>query len=82
MRMAKNGLAWSWMRWAGVVTVNRNMLEARSVHSGVAGASGFSMSAYKMETGLMVQLDPQEALRPSRWLRPGCSGYRVNGEQA
>ncbi|MBS1798969.1 MAG: chemotaxis protein CheW [Acidobacteria bacterium] len=48
----------------GVVTVNRNMLEANPCTL-EARCKWLFDGAYKMQTGLMVQLDPQK-LRPSR----------------
>jgi purine-binding chemotaxis protein CheW len=64
----------------GVVTVNRNMLEANPCTLESRGKWLFD-GAYKMETGLMVQLDPQK-LRPSRLAEAGLFKHRVNGEQA
>jgi purine-binding chemotaxis protein CheW len=64
----------------GVVTVNRNMLEANPCTLESRGKWLFD-GAYKMQTGLMVQLDPQK-LRPSRLAEAGLFKDRVNGEQA
>jgi purine-binding chemotaxis protein CheW len=64
----------------GVVTVNRNMLEANPCTLESRGKWLFD-GAYKMETGLMVQLDPQK-LRPSRLAEAGLFKNRMNGEQA
>lgn len=64
----------------GVVTVNRNMLEANPCTLESRGKWLFD-GAYKMETGLMVQLDPQK-LRPSRLAEAGLFKHRLNGEQA
>src|SRR5260370_4240481 len=56
----------------GVVTVNRKMLEANPCTL-EARAKWLFDGAYKMQTGLLVRLDPQR-LRPSRlaqtWLFP------------
>ena len=64
----------------GVVTVNRNMLEANPCTLESRDKWLFD-GAYKMETGLMVQLDPQK-LRPSRLAEAGLFKHRLNGEQA
>ena len=64
----------------GVVTVNRNMLEANPCTLESRGKWLFD-GAYKMQTGLMVQLDPQK-LRPSRLAEAGLFKDRMNGEQA
>ena len=64
----------------GVVTVSRNMLEANPCTLESRGKWLFD-GAYKMETGLMVQLDPQK-LRPSRLAEAGLFKDRMNGEQA
>jgi purine-binding chemotaxis protein CheW len=64
----------------GVVTVNRNMLEANPCTLESRGKWLFD-GAYKMETGLMVQLDPQK-LRPSRLAEAGLFKDRMNGEQS
>jgi len=64
----------------GVVTVSRNMLEANPCTLESRGKWLFD-GAYKMETGLMVQLDPQK-LRPSRLVEAGLFKDRMNGEQA
>ncbi|MBS1823064.1 MAG: chemotaxis protein CheW [Acidobacteria bacterium] len=53
----------------GVVTVNRNMLEANPCTL-EARCKWLFEGAYKMQTGLMVQLDPQK-LRPSRLAETG-----------
>jgi purine-binding chemotaxis protein CheW len=63
----------------GVVTVNRNMLEANPCTLESRGKWLFD-GAYKMQTGLMVQLDPQK-LRPSRLAEAGLFKDRMNGEQ-
>jgi purine-binding chemotaxis protein CheW len=63
----------------GVVTVRRNMLEANPCTLESRGKWLFD-GAYKMPTGLMVQLDPQK-LRPSRLAEAGLFRNRVNGEQ-
>jgi purine-binding chemotaxis protein CheW len=63
----------------GVVTVNRNMLESNPCTL-ESGAKWLFDGAYKMPTGLMVQLDPQK-LRPSRLAEVGLFKNR-NGEQA
>jgi purine-binding chemotaxis protein CheW len=62
----------------GVVTVRRNMLEANPCTLESRGKWLFD-GAYKMPTGLMVQLDPQK-LRPSRLAEAGLFRNRVNGE--
>ena len=64
----------------GVVTVNRNMLEANPCTLDSREKWLFD-GAYKMPTGLMVQLDPQK-LRPSRLAEAGLFKHRLNGEQA
>jgi purine-binding chemotaxis protein CheW len=64
----------------GVVTVNRNMLEANPCTLEARGKWLFD-GAYKMPTGLMVQLDPQK-LRPSRLAEAGLFKDRMNGEHA
>ena len=64
----------------GVVTVNRNMLEANPCTLESRGKWLFD-GAYKMATGLMVQLDPQK-LRPSRLAEAGLFKNRMNGEEA
>jgi purine-binding chemotaxis protein CheW len=69
----------------GVVTVNRKMLEANPCTL-EARAKWLFDGAYKMQTGLLVQLDPQR-LRPSRLAETGLfqqrgNGQRGNGEQA
>jgi purine-binding chemotaxis protein CheW len=63
----------------GVVTVNRNMLEANPCTLESRGKWLFD-GAYKMQTGLMVQLDPQK-LRPSRLAEAELFKHRLNGEQ-
>jgi purine-binding chemotaxis protein CheW len=63
----------------GVVTVNRNILEANPCTLESRGKWLFD-GAYKMQTGLMVQLDPQK-LRPSRLAEAGLFKDRMNGEQ-
>jgi purine-binding chemotaxis protein CheW len=64
----------------GVVMVNRNMLEANPCTLESRGKWLFD-GAYKMSTGLMVQLDPQK-LRPSRLAEAGLFKNRLTGEQA
>ena len=64
----------------GVVTVNRNMLEANPCTLELREKWLFD-GAYKMQTGLMVQLDPQK-LRPSRLAEAGLFKHRLKGEQA
>ena len=64
----------------GVVMVNRNMLEANPCTLEPRAKWLFD-GAYKMPTGLMVQLDPQR-LRPSRLAEAGLFKCRSNGEQA
>jgi len=69
----------------GVVTVNRKMLEANPCTL-EARAKWLFDGAYKMQTGLLVQLDPQR-LRPSRLAETGLfqqivTGQRGNGEPA
>jgi purine-binding chemotaxis protein CheW len=63
----------------GVVTVNRNMLEANPCTLESRGKWLFD-GAYKMETGLMVQLDPQK-LRPSRLAEVGLFKSRMIGDE-
>ena len=63
----------------GVVTVSRNMLEANPCTLESRGKWLFD-GAYKMPTGLMVQLDPQK-LRPSRLAETGLFRNRTSGEQ-
>jgi purine-binding chemotaxis protein CheW len=53
----------------GVVTVNKRMLEANPSTLEARGKWLFE-GAYKMQTGLMVQLDPKK-LRPSRLAETG-----------
>lgn len=64
----------------GVVTVNRKMLEANPCTLETRAKWLFD-GAYKMETGLLVQLDPQR-LRPSRLAETGLfqrREYRQRG---
>ena len=61
----------------GVVTVNRKMLEANPCTLEARGKWLFD-GAYKMPTGLMVQLDPQK-LRPSRLAEIGLFRQPLNG---
>jgi purine-binding chemotaxis protein CheW len=61
----------------GVVTVNRRMLEANPCTLEARGKKLFD-GAYKMETGLMVQLDPQK-LCPSRLSEVGLFKKGTNG---
>jgi len=63
----------------GVVTVSRKMLEANPCTL-EARAKWLFDGAYKMQTGLMVQLDPQK-LRPSRLAETGLFKERANGER-
>ena len=64
----------------GVVTVNRTMLDANPCTLDAREKWLFD-GAYKMPTGLMVQLDPQK-LRPSRLAEAGLFKHRLKGEQA
>ena len=64
----------------GVVTVSRKMLEANPCTLEARGKWLFD-GAYKMETGLMVQLDPQK-LWPSRLAETGLFKSRVRMEGA
>lgn len=64
----------------GVVTVSRNMLEGNPCTLESRGKWLFD-GAFKMEKGLLVQLDPQK-LRPSRLAEAGLFKDRMNGEQA
>jgi purine-binding chemotaxis protein CheW len=59
----------------GVVTVNRKMLEANPSTLEERGKWLFD-GAYKMQTGLMVQLDPLK-LRPSRLAETGL--FKASG---
>jgi purine-binding chemotaxis protein CheW len=59
----------------GVVTVNRSMLEANPCTL-EARYKWLFEGAYKMQTGLMVQLDPQK-LRPSRLAEAGMFSRRT-----
>ena len=59
----------------GVVTVNRQMLEANPSTLEERGKWLFD-GAYKMQTGLMVQLDPLK-LRPSRLAETGL--FKASG---
>lgn len=61
----------------GVVTVNRRMLEENPCTLEARGTWLFD-GAYKMQTGLMVQLDPQK-LRPSRLAEAGLFKQNTNG---
>jgi purine-binding chemotaxis protein CheW len=62
----------------GVVTVSRRMLEANPCTLEAKGKWLFD-GAYKMPTGLMVQLDPQK-LRPSRLAEAGLFKQRLSEE--
>ena len=64
----------------GVVTVNRRMLEANP-STLEARCKWLFDGAYKMQTGLMVQLDPQK-LRPSRLMETGLFRQSTNGRYA
>lgn len=64
----------------GVVTVERRMLEANPCTLD-AKCKWLFDGAYKMENGLMVQLDPQK-LRPSRLAETGIFRQGVIGESA
>lgn len=64
----------------GVVTVNRRMLEANP-STLEARCKWLFDGAYKMQTGLMVQLDPQK-LRPSRLTEAGLFRQSTNGREA
>jgi len=64
----------------GVVTVNRRMLEANP-STLEARSKWLFDGAYKMQTGLMVQLDPQK-LRPSRLMETGLFRQSTNGRDA
>jgi purine-binding chemotaxis protein CheW len=61
----------------GVVTVSRRTLEANPCTLEARGKWLFD-GAYKMETGLMVQLDPQK-LRPTRLSETGLFRNGMNG---
>jgi purine-binding chemotaxis protein CheW len=61
----------------GVVTVSRQMLEANPCTLEARGKWLFD-GAYKMESGLMVRLDPQK-LSPSRLSETGLFRAGVNG---
>jgi purine-binding chemotaxis protein CheW len=61
----------------GVVTLNRDMLEANPCTLEPRERWLFD-GAYKMRTGLMVQLDPLR-LRPSRLAEAGLFQERING---
>ncbi len=63
----------------GVVTVKRKMLEANPTTL-EARCKWLFDGAYKMQTGLLVQLDPQK-LRPSRLTETGLF-KQVNGREA
>lgn len=62
----------------GVVTVNRRMLETNPCTLEARGKWLFD-GAYKMQTGLMVQLDPAK-LRPSRLAETGLFKQAVSGQ--
>ena len=64
----------------GVVTVSRRMLEANP-STLEARCKWLFDGAYKMQTGLMVQLDPQK-LRPSRLAEAGLFRQSTNGRCA
>jgi purine-binding chemotaxis protein CheW len=64
----------------GVVTVSRRMLEANPCTLESRGKWLFD-GAYKMATGLMVQLDPQK-LRPSRLAESGMFRHGIAGDAA
>lgn len=64
----------------GVVTVNRRMLEANPSTLETRCKWLFD-GAYKMPTGLMVQLDPKK-LRPSRLTETGLFRQSTNGRDA
>ncbi len=61
----------------GVVTVSKAMLEANPCTLEARSKWLFD-GAYKMQTGLMVQLDPKR-LRPSRLAEAGMFGSGRNG---
>lgn len=64
----------------GVVTVNRSTLEANPTTL-ESRCKWLFDGAYKMQTGLMVQLDPQK-LRPSRLTETGLFRQSTNGRDA
>lgn len=64
----------------GVVTVNRRTLEANPTTLD-ARCKWLFEGAYKMQTGLMVQLDPRK-LRPSRLMETGLFRQNANGRDA
>ena len=64
----------------GVVTVQRKMLEANPCTLD-AKCKWLFDGAYKMEGGLLIQLDPQK-LRPSRLAETGMFRNTVEGENA
>jgi len=64
----------------GVVTVSRRMLESNP-STLEARAKWLFDGAYKMQSGLMVQLDPQK-LRPSRLTEAGLFRHGTNGRDA
>src|SRR5215469_2723686 len=64
----------------GVVTVNRKMLEANPTTL-EARCKWLFDGTYKMDTGLLVQLDPQK-LRPSRLAEAGFFRQGTNGRDA
>ena len=64
----------------GVVTVSRKMLEANP-STLEARSKWLFDGAYKMQTGLMVQLDPQK-LRPSRLAESGLFRQSTKGRDA
>ena len=64
----------------GVVTVNRSTLEANPTTL-EARCKWLFDGAYKMQTGLMVQLDPRK-LRPSRLTETGLFRQGTNGRDA
>jgi purine-binding chemotaxis protein CheW len=61
------------------VTVSRKMLEANPCTLEAQGKWLFD-GAYKMQTGLLVQLDPQK-LRPSRLAETGLFKQRESGQR-
>jgi purine-binding chemotaxis protein CheW len=61
----------------GVVMVNKKMLEENPCTLEARGKWLFD-GAYKMQTGLMVQLDPQK-LRPSRLAEAGLFKHSTHG---
>jgi purine-binding chemotaxis protein CheW len=64
----------------GVVTVSRRMLEANPCTLEPRCKWLFD-GAYKMQSGLMIQLDPQK-LRPSRLAETGMFRQGTLGETA